>query len=127
MPTATPTVNPGWTIEIVKEALDTPLDLGEGRTLTERVTEIDYTATLSPRRSLMESTALKKSAPMRSSLLTKHGAGAAVALLAAAFDVDMAKPAQGFQKRPVRRNNRRFILAVDPKRNFLGPAHLQPS
>lgn len=44
VPTATPTVNPGWTIEIVKEALDTPLDLGEGRTLTERVTEIDYTA-----------------------------------------------------------------------------------
>lgn len=44
IPSVTPTVNPGWDIELVKEQLATPLDLGEGRTLTERVTEVAYTA-----------------------------------------------------------------------------------
>ena len=44
IPTVTPTVNPNWDIELVKETLDTPIDLGEGRTLTERITEVDYTA-----------------------------------------------------------------------------------
>ena len=44
LPTVTPTVNPGWDISLVTEQLDTPIDLGEGRTLTQRVTEVDYTA-----------------------------------------------------------------------------------
>jgi len=44
VPTVTPTVNPGWDVAVVKEALTEPVDLGEGRTLTERITEVDYTA-----------------------------------------------------------------------------------
>lgn len=44
IPTATPTVNPGWDINLVKEKLATPIDLGEGESLTERITEIQYTA-----------------------------------------------------------------------------------
>lgn len=44
VPTVTPTVNPGWEVATTKEALDTPIDLGEGRTLTERMTEVTYTA-----------------------------------------------------------------------------------
>ncbi|MEZ5321333.1 MAG: YcnI family protein [Microthrixaceae bacterium] len=44
IPTATPTVNPGWDIDLVTQKLDKPIDLGEGRSLTERITEVDYTA-----------------------------------------------------------------------------------
>jgi periplasmic copper chaperone A len=40
----TPTVNPGWDVEKVMVALDTPIDDGHGGQLTERVGEIVYTA-----------------------------------------------------------------------------------
>jgi uncharacterized protein YcnI len=44
VPTVTPYVNPNWDITFVKEQLDTPIDLGEGESLTERITEVDFTA-----------------------------------------------------------------------------------
>lgn len=38
----TPTVNPGWDVEVVKEQLAEPIDDGHGGELTERVSEIVY-------------------------------------------------------------------------------------
>jgi periplasmic copper chaperone A len=39
----TPTVNPGWDVEIVMEDLAEPIDAGDGEQITERVSEVDYT------------------------------------------------------------------------------------
>lgn len=39
-----PTDNPSWDVEIVEESLDEPIDDGHGGELTERVSEIVYTA-----------------------------------------------------------------------------------
>lgn len=39
-----PTVNPNWDVEIIEETLDEPIDDGHGGELTERVSEIVYTA-----------------------------------------------------------------------------------
>ena len=39
----TPTVNPGWNVEVVTEQLAEPTDDGHGGELTERVAEIVYT------------------------------------------------------------------------------------
>ena len=41
---ATPTLNANWDISLVTEKLDTPLDVGEGETVSERTTEVDFTA-----------------------------------------------------------------------------------
>ena len=41
---ATPTVHPGWDVEKVSETLDTPKTLDSGATVTERVSQIVYTA-----------------------------------------------------------------------------------
>lgn len=41
---ATPTAHPGWEVEKVEEALETPKKLENGTTITKRVSEIVYTA-----------------------------------------------------------------------------------
>ena len=41
---ATPTVHPGWDVEKVSETLDAPKTLASGATVTERVSQIVYTA-----------------------------------------------------------------------------------
>jgi uncharacterized protein YcnI len=45
IPQVTPTVNPNWQVEKVMTPLDEPVDTGEGEALTERVSEVVYTAT----------------------------------------------------------------------------------
>ena len=42
--TVTPTVNPGWTADMVTEALDEPIVGPHGEQLTERISEVVYTA-----------------------------------------------------------------------------------
>lgn len=41
---ATPAMNHGWTAEMVTEELDEPIDDGHGGQITERVSEVVYTA-----------------------------------------------------------------------------------
>ncbi|TJY67351.1 DUF1775 domain-containing protein [Arthrobacter sp. CAU 1506] len=41
---ATPTVHPGWDVEKVSETLDTPKTLASGATVTERVSQVVFTA-----------------------------------------------------------------------------------
>ncbi|MFN8052254.1 MAG: YcnI family protein [Acidimicrobiales bacterium] len=41
---AVPTLNANWDISLVKQKLDTPIDVGEGETVSERVTEVDFAA-----------------------------------------------------------------------------------
>jgi uncharacterized protein YcnI len=44
IPQVAPSVNVNWDVEKVMETLDEPLDTGEGEALTERVSEVVYTA-----------------------------------------------------------------------------------
>lgn len=44
IPTVTPTVNPNWDVEVKTEALSTPVDIGHGQTVSERDSEVVYTA-----------------------------------------------------------------------------------
>ncbi|GAA4803645.1 YcnI family protein [Nocardioides caeni] len=44
IPAVTPTINPGWTIEKVVEKLDEPVQDAHGNELTERVSQVVYTA-----------------------------------------------------------------------------------
>lgn len=44
IPQVTPTVNPNWDVEKVMETLDEPLEAGHGEEITERVSEVVYTA-----------------------------------------------------------------------------------
>lgn len=44
VPQVTPTVNPGWTVEKVQEKLDPPVEDAHGNTVTERVSQVVYTA-----------------------------------------------------------------------------------
>jgi uncharacterized protein YcnI len=44
IPEVAPSLEPDWTVEKVTETLDEPIDMGEGETLTERVSEVVYTA-----------------------------------------------------------------------------------
>ncbi|MGA9277428.1 YcnI family protein [Ilumatobacter sp.] len=44
IPTISPTINANWTAEKVMEELDEPVEGGHGTTLTERVSEVVYTA-----------------------------------------------------------------------------------
>lgn len=44
IPQVTPTVNPGWTVKKVTEQLDEPLTDAHGNELTERVSQVVYTA-----------------------------------------------------------------------------------
>lgn len=44
IPTATPSINPNWDIEIIKEQLDPPLETGHGEALTEGISEVVFTA-----------------------------------------------------------------------------------
>jgi periplasmic copper chaperone A len=44
IPTVAPTINPGWDAEKVTEALDTPIEGSHGEQITERVSEVVYTA-----------------------------------------------------------------------------------
>lgn len=39
-----PAVHPGWDIEVTEEELDEPIDSGEGAPITERVSEVTFTA-----------------------------------------------------------------------------------
>jgi len=41
---AVPTQNANWNVTTVTAELDQPVDVGEGETVTERVTEVDFTA-----------------------------------------------------------------------------------
>ena len=45
IPQVTPTVNPNWEVEKVMTALDEPIEAGHGELITERVSEVVYTAT----------------------------------------------------------------------------------
>lgn len=44
IPSVTPTINPGWTVEKVNQKLDEPVEDAHGNQLTERVAEVVYTA-----------------------------------------------------------------------------------
>jgi hypothetical protein len=44
IPQVTPTVNPGWDVQKVMTALDEPIEAGHGEQITERVSEVVYTA-----------------------------------------------------------------------------------
>jgi uncharacterized protein YcnI len=44
IPTVTPTINPGWDVEKVTETLDEPIEGAHGEQITERVSEVVYTA-----------------------------------------------------------------------------------
>jgi periplasmic copper chaperone A len=44
IPTVTPTINASWDVEKVTEALDTPIEGANGEQITERVSEVVYTA-----------------------------------------------------------------------------------
>jgi uncharacterized protein YcnI len=44
IPLVTPTVNPNWDVEKVMTQLDEPMEAGHGQTITERVSEVVYTA-----------------------------------------------------------------------------------
>jgi len=44
IPTVTPVLNANWDISLVKQQLDAPIDLGEGESITERITEVDFAA-----------------------------------------------------------------------------------
>jgi uncharacterized protein YcnI len=44
IPTVTPTVNPNWDVEVKSEALAEPVDIGHGQTVSERDSEVVYTA-----------------------------------------------------------------------------------
>jgi uncharacterized protein YcnI len=44
IPSVTPTINPGWDVEKVTEELDEPLEGAHGEQITERVSEVVYTA-----------------------------------------------------------------------------------
>ena len=44
VPQVTPTVNPGWTVEKVQEKLDPPVKDAHGNEVTERVSQVVYTA-----------------------------------------------------------------------------------
>jgi uncharacterized protein YcnI len=44
IPQVTPTVNPGWDVEKMMAALDEPIEAGHGEQITERVSEVVYTA-----------------------------------------------------------------------------------
>jgi uncharacterized protein YcnI len=44
IPSVTPTVNPNWDVEKVMEELDPPLEGSHGEVITERVSEVVYTA-----------------------------------------------------------------------------------
>ncbi len=44
IPQVTPTVNPGWTVEKVSEKLPEPIEDAHGNELTERVSQVVYTA-----------------------------------------------------------------------------------
>ena len=44
IPTVTPTINANWTVDKVMEPLDTPIAGSHGEQLTERVSEVVYTA-----------------------------------------------------------------------------------
>lgn len=44
IPRVTPTINPNWDVEKVMTALDTPVTGGHGEQITERVSEVVYTA-----------------------------------------------------------------------------------
>src|ERR687892_283686 len=44
IPTVAPTINPGWDAEKRTEALDTPTEGSHGEQITERVSEVVYTA-----------------------------------------------------------------------------------
>jgi uncharacterized protein YcnI len=44
IPQVTPTVNAGWDVEKVMTALDEPIEAGHGEQITERVSEVVYTA-----------------------------------------------------------------------------------
>ena len=44
IPQVTPTVNAGWDVEKVMLALDEPIDAGHGEQITERVSEVVYSA-----------------------------------------------------------------------------------
>ena len=44
IPTVSPTINANWDVEKVTEALDTPIEGGHGEQITERVSEVVYTA-----------------------------------------------------------------------------------
>ena len=44
IPTVSPTINANWDVEKVAEALDTPIEGSHGEQITERVSEVVYTA-----------------------------------------------------------------------------------
>jgi periplasmic copper chaperone A len=44
IPSVSPTINANWDVEKVTEALDTPIEGAHGEQITERVTEVVYTA-----------------------------------------------------------------------------------
>lgn len=44
IPTVAPTINANWDVEKVTEALDTPIEGSHGEQITERVSEVVYTA-----------------------------------------------------------------------------------
>jgi uncharacterized protein YcnI len=44
IPTVTPTINANWDVEKVTELLDTPIEGAHGEQITERVSEVVYTA-----------------------------------------------------------------------------------
>jgi uncharacterized protein YcnI len=44
IPTVTPTINANWDVEKVTEALDAPIEGAHGEQITERVSEVVYTA-----------------------------------------------------------------------------------
>ena len=44
IPQVTPTINPGWDVEKVTTTLDEPIEAGHGEQITERVSEVVYTA-----------------------------------------------------------------------------------
>ena len=44
IPTVSPTINANWDVEKVTEALDTPVEGAHGEQITERVSEVVYTA-----------------------------------------------------------------------------------
>ena len=44
IPTVSPTINANWDVEKVTEALDTPIEGSHGEQITERVSEVVYTA-----------------------------------------------------------------------------------
>lgn len=44
VPTPQPVVQAGWTIEVEREPLDEPVEVGHGQTVTERVSEVAFTA-----------------------------------------------------------------------------------